>query len=182
MDIAQSLIVRGGYNGFSYADIAGAVGIRKASIHHHFPTKNELVVVLVDRYRMQASEGLKALDESLPNPLERLNAYLSYWQQCIQDASAPICVCAMLAGEMAILPEEIASRVRGHFQRLALWLSAVLKSGADQGVFQLTKKPDDEAQLFMATVHGAMLTARALDDPKLFNVITKPLLDRLKAV
>ncbi|EJL53414.1 transcriptional regulator [Rhizobium sp. CF122] len=181
LDIAQSLIVRGGYNGFSYADISGAIGIRKASIHHHFPTKSELVVVLVDRYRRQASEGLKALDESFPNPLERLKAYLGYWQQCIKDASAPICVCAMLAGEMAMLPEEVAARVRAHFQRLAQWLNDVLKAGADQGAFQLTKKPADEAQLFMATVHGAMLSARALDDPKLFNVITKPLLDRLKA-
>ncbi len=180
LDIAQSLVVRGGYNGFSYADISGAIGIRKASIHHHFPTKNELVSVLVDRYRRQASEGLKALDEHFPNPIERLKAYLSYWEQCIKDASAPICVCAMLAGEMAMLPEEISSRVRAHFHALAQWLATVLKSGVDQGLFLLPKKATDEAQLFMATVHGAMLSARALDDPKLFNIITKPLLDRLK--
>ena len=34
---ARNLIMTRGYNGFSYADIAEAVGIRKASIHHHFP-------------------------------------------------------------------------------------------------------------------------------------------------
>ena len=47
LDIAQSLVVAGGYNGFSYADISDAIGIRKPSIHHHFPTKAELVRVLV---------------------------------------------------------------------------------------------------------------------------------------
>ena len=36
---ARTLIIAGGYNGFSYADVAAVVGIRKASIHHHFPTK-----------------------------------------------------------------------------------------------------------------------------------------------
>jgi AcrR family transcriptional regulator len=51
---ARSLIVAGGYNGFSYADIAGVVGIRKASIHHHFPSKVDLVRTLVARYRKEA--------------------------------------------------------------------------------------------------------------------------------
>lgn len=45
LEIAQSLIARGGYNGFSYADISAVIGIRKASIYHHFPTKAELVAV-----------------------------------------------------------------------------------------------------------------------------------------
>ena len=38
-----------------------------------------------------------------------------------------------------------------------------------------------EAEGFMATVHGAMLSARAYGDPKMFGVITGPLLDRLSA-
>src|SRR5689334_9607965 len=37
MDAAQELIQRGGANAMSYQDISEAVGIRKASIHHHFP-------------------------------------------------------------------------------------------------------------------------------------------------
>ncbi|REM97679.1 TetR/AcrR family transcriptional regulator, partial [Mycobacterium tuberculosis] len=40
---ARSLLESGGYNGFSYADIAARVNISKASIHHHFPSKAELV-------------------------------------------------------------------------------------------------------------------------------------------
>ena len=44
---ARNLIMSGGYNGFSYADISEVVGIRKASIHHHFPSKVDLVRELV---------------------------------------------------------------------------------------------------------------------------------------
>jgi TetR/AcrR family transcriptional repressor of nem operon len=33
----------------------------------------------------------------------------------------------------------------------------------------------------MATVHGAMLSARAYGDPKMFAIVTAPLLDRLSA-
>lgn len=48
---ARSLLEAGGYNGFSYADISARVHISKASIHHHFPSKAELVRVVVARYR-----------------------------------------------------------------------------------------------------------------------------------
>jgi len=42
LDIAQDLIQRRGFNAFSYHDIAAPMGIRKASIHYHFPSKADL--------------------------------------------------------------------------------------------------------------------------------------------
>lgn len=181
LDVAQSLVVAGGYNGFSYADISDAVGIRKASIHHHFPTKAELVQVLVDRYTQRAQAGLKSLREHVPGPVEQLQAYLNYWQTCILDASEPFCVCAMLAGEMQMLPEPVAAHVRAHFENLAAWLTSVLKTGAEQKLFRLARSPEEEAQILMASVHGAMLSARALADPSLFAAIVGPQVERLKA-
>ncbi|ESZ25205.1 TetR/AcrR family transcriptional regulator [Mesorhizobium sp. L2C084A000] len=171
LDVAQSLIVAGGYNGFSYADISAAIGIRKASIHHHFPTKAELVSVLVDRYRRQAEVGLESLRGELSSPAEQLQSYMNYWRTCIRDASPSFCVCAMLAGEMQMLPEEVASRVRAHFQNLAGWLTSVLRAGMEQDLFRLNNRPEEEAQMLMASVHGAMLSARAFSDPGLFTTI-----------
>ncbi|MDC9809373.1 MULTISPECIES: TetR/AcrR family transcriptional regulator [Rhizobium] len=182
LDIAQSLIVAGGYNGFSYADISAAIGIRKASIHHHFPTKAELVSVLVDRYRKQAEAGLQSLREQAASPADQLQFYVNYWHTCIRDASQPFCVCAMLASEMQMLPEEVASRVRAHFQSLAAWLTSVLQAGVEQGLFRLDKRPEERAQMLMASVHGAMLSARAFGDPGLFIAVVKPEIERLRAV
>ncbi|RUX30633.1 TetR/AcrR family transcriptional regulator [Mesorhizobium sp. M7A.F.Ca.US.011.01.1.1] len=179
LDVAQSLIVAGGYNGFSYADISAAIGIRKASIHHHFPTKAELVSVLVDRYRQQAETGLESLQGELSSPAEQLQSYLNYWRTCIRDASPSFCVCAMLAGEMQMLPEEVASRVRAHFQSLAGWLMSVLRAGAEQDLFRLNNRPEEEAQMLMASVHGAMLSARAFGDPGLFTTIVAPQITKL---
>jgi TetR/AcrR family transcriptional repressor of nem operon len=181
LDIAQSLIVAGGYNGFSYADISAAIGIRKASIHHHFPTKAELVSMLVDRYRQQTEAGLKSLREGVSSPAEQLQAYMNYWHSCIRDASLPFCVCAMLASEMQMLPEEVASQVRGHFHSLASWLASVLQAGAENGHLRLDKQPEEEAQMLMASVHGAMLSARAFGDPELFIAIVAPQIARLQA-
>lgn len=176
---ARKLIAAGGYNGFSYADIAEVVGVRKASIHHHFPSKLDLVVALVAQYRIDTVAGLAAMERHVPGPDKQIRAYLSYWEKCIADGDPPICVCAMLASEMPTLPPEVADEVRGYFRELAGWLAGVLKRGAAANSLRVDGSFKAEAEAIMATVHGAMLSARTYGDPKMFALITHPLLARL---
>lgn len=176
---ARSLIISGGYNGFSYADIAKVVGVRNATIHHHFPSKSNLVRALVVNYRWQVQLGIAELERNVPEPGEQLRAYIHYWESCIADTTAPFCVCALLATQLPVLPEEVALEVRAHFRTLSDWLVSVLQRGVAQGSIRLTASANIEAESFMATVHGAMLSARAYDDAKIFGLITDPLLKRL---
>jgi len=176
---ARSLLIQGGYNGFSYADIAKVVGIRNASIHHHFPSKAELVRTLVARYREEAEAGIAHLERQISDPAAQLGAYVGYWEGCISDASRPFCVCALLASEIPVLPEEIAREVRAHFRMLSAWLTSVLERGAQQGSLRFAGTAKAEAESFMACAHGAMLSARAYGDPKAFGLVTRPLLERL---
>ena len=176
---ARALIIAGGYNGFSYADISEVVGIRKASIHHHFPSKSDLVRTLVVRYRQEAEAGIAALERQIADPVGQLRAYTGFWQACILDASAPFCVCALLASEIPALPEDVVREVRAHFRTLSAWLASVLRRGAEQGLLRLTGTPEAEAEIILATVHGAMLSARAYGDPAMFGTILHPVLERL---
>jgi len=178
---ARTLIIKGGYNSFSYADISAVVGIRKASIHHHFPGKSDLVRTLVLQYREEAEAGIAALERNVPDPWEQLRAYIGYWESCIVEASHPFCVCALLASEIQVLPEEVALEVRGHFRRLSDWLTSVLERGAREGRFALVRTARENAEMFLATVHGAMLSARAYGDATAFGAITRPLLERFAA-
>lgn len=176
---ARTLIMSGGYNGFSYADIAAVVSIRKASIHHHFPGKADLVRTLVQRYRAEAQAGFAALEQIAPDPREQLRRYAGYWESCIADASAPICVCALLASELPVLPAEVADEVRAHFRTLSAWLVSAFERGAAAGQLRLSGTPQAEAEAFMASVHGGMLSARVQNDPHVFGVITGAMLARL---
>lgn len=176
---ARSLIAAGGYNGFSYADIAKVVGIRNASIHHHFPSKALLVQALVAGYRADVEAGIAGLERSVSDPLEQLRAYANYWEVCITDETAPFCVCALLASEMPVLPDEVALEVRAHFRTLSAWIASILERGAQQGSLVLTAPAKAEAEIFMAAVHGAMLSARAYGDTKMFGAIVQPVLARL---
>jgi TetR/AcrR family transcriptional repressor of nem operon len=176
---ARILIMNGGYNGFSYADIAEVVKIRKASIHHHFPTKADLVRTLLTRYREDAEAAVAALGQNVQDPFEVLKIYTNHWASCIEDASRPFCVCAMLASELPALPPEIAVEVKAFFRFLSAWLTSVMERGCMEGFLSLSSEPDIEAEAFMASVHGAMLSARAYGTPDVFGAILAPTLQRL---
>lgn len=176
---AKQLLAAGGYHGFSYADISERVRIGKPSIHHHFPSKADLVLTVVVQHRSQSREGLAALDQRVLDPLGRLTAYTEYWAQCIREGTMPLCVCAMLAAELPMIPTTIADEVRAYFGELAAWIAAVLESGAAKGQFQLRDNVQAEAQAFMSTVYGAMLTARACGDPQAFAAISRAALRQL---
>jgi len=176
---ARNLIVSGGYNGFSYADIAEVVRIRKASIHHHFPTKVALVRTLVSRYRQDAEAGLAGLEQSITDPLEQLRAYIGHWMKCIADGSRPFCICALLASELPLLPPEVALEVKAYFRILCGWLTKALERASELGSIRLSRPAEVEAEMFMATVHGAMLSARVYGDAGVFDFITAGALERL---
>ncbi|RWA62414.1 TetR/AcrR family transcriptional regulator [Mesorhizobium sp.] len=176
---ARRFIVAGGYNGFSYADIAEVIGIRKASIHHHFPSKVDLVQTLVRRYLEDAVTGMAELERNVPEPPELLRTYAGFWARCIEDASRPFCVCALLASELPALPPEVAVEVRAYFQFLSGWLTGVIERGVGKGALTISATPRVEAEAFMATVHGAMLSARAYGDTAAFATIMAPTLQKL---
>ncbi len=178
---ARQLIVNSGYHGFSYADLSQRFGIRKASIHHHFPAKVDLVVAVVEQARRMIQAQIAAVETGVPVAMEQLAAYTGYWERCILDQTAPFCVAGVLAAELPGLPPEVGVAVRGHFSDLGRWLEHVLKLGVKQGSMRLEKTPAIEAQNFLAAVYGAMLAARAFDDPGKFSEIVEAFVRRIRA-
>ncbi|MGW6778486.1 TetR/AcrR family transcriptional regulator [Brucella pseudogrignonensis] len=176
---AKTLILKGGYNGFSYADIAAVVLIRKASIHHHFPSKVDLVSALIARHHAETRAGFMRLEAAIAAPDEQLRAYTHYWRDCIEGEQTPFCVCALLASELPVLPEPLIVAIKAYFKSLSGWLTTVLIRGQATGRIRLQQSPQIEAETFMAGVHGAMLSARAYGEPRMFSQITEPLLERL---
>jgi TetR/AcrR family transcriptional regulator, transcriptional repressor for nem operon len=179
LQTAKNLISDLGYSAFSYADIAEAIQIRKASIHHHFPTKASLVVAVLKAHREKLIEGIQFLSQKIDDPLARLQAYVQYWEGCIRDKSEPFCIAALLAAELPSLPEEVRFEVQQHFLELSRWIRETLEEGISKRTLKLQGTPEDEAQTFMATVHGAMLSARALGSCDVFQTVTTSALQRI---
>ncbi len=178
VDQTTQLLAAGGYSGFSYADVSDRVHICKASIHHHFPNKATLVQTVIACHRRHVRETMARLDREFPDPLKRLEAYMSLRTQCTEGPSS-MCIGVMLAAELPMLPKEVADEVGGYFKDLASWLATILEQGAKQGQFHLRDTALVEAQALMSTLHGAMLTARATNAPASFDAISRTAIHQL---
>lgn len=180
LDVAERLMVSRGYNAFSYADIAPEVGVGKATIHHHFPTKADLAAAVLARYRKNNRRHVEGLLAAVADPVARLDAYIGFWEDCIRRQDMPFCIGALLASEIPSLPEIVVQQVRGHFADLAGWLRAVIEDGVAKGLLRAEHGSAVAADSLIASVHGAMLAARvAGSDPSVFSVIARRAMDEL---
>jgi TetR/AcrR family transcriptional repressor of nem operon len=176
---ANVLMVDRGYSAFSYADIAEAVEIRKASIHHHFPTKADLVTAVLKAHREKLLQGTEFLDGKIEDPLKRIQAYVDHWEGCIRGRTMPFCIAALLGAELPSLPEQVQTEVQLHFIALGEWLERTLESGVKKCVIKLQGSPTIEAELLMATIHGAMLSARATGNCDVFQLVGAAAIQRI---
>jgi TetR/AcrR family transcriptional repressor of nem operon len=179
LDTAHSLMVDRGYAAFSYADIAEQLSVSKATIHHHFPSKEELAVAVLRRHRFRLVENLAALDGAVAAPLERLRLYMRHWETCIRKKTEPMCIAALLGAEMPSLPMDVAKETSLHFVALHGWLQKTIELGIKQKSIHPTQTASTEADVVMATVHGAMISARAYPSAKVFGQIVDATLERL---
>lgn len=161
VDVAQGLIQEVGYNGFSFEHISQAVGMRKASIHHHFGSKADLGVAVVQRYSQQFEVSLQQILISLKSAPERLQAYADLFEKASQH-SKHICVCGMLGAETNSLDAAVNAQVQGFFQLNLAWLRDVIQDGLNHHNLRSAHEASELAASFLSLLEGAMLVSRSV--------------------
>lgn len=175
LDIAEGLVQRRGFNGFSYAHVAAELGITKASLHYHFRGKAELGEALVARYATRFGQALNTIDETTRSAPEKLSAYAELYSAVLRDER--MCLCGMLAAEYETLPKPMGEAIVEFFDANSGWLTRVLAEGRAADTLVFEGDPGDSAQSILASLEGAMLVARPYRDPKRFDAAARRLLD-----
>jgi TetR/AcrR family transcriptional repressor of nem operon len=178
LDLAERLVQTRGFNGFSYADIASELGVAKASLHYHFPTKAELGRRLIERYGEVFARALADIDDSSTDGRVKLRSYASLYSRVLRDDR--MCLCGMMAADYATLAEPMKSAVIHFFEVNEQWLASVLEQGRASGDFRFAGAPLDVARLLVGSLEGAMLVARSFGDVSRFESISDLLLADLE--
>jgi len=179
LDIAERLVQTRGYNGFSYADIAAALKVTKASLHYHYPAKADLGKELIERYERNFLAALARIDAESADPREKLRRYAAIYAGVLSGDR--MCLCGMLAAEFATLPKPMRDPMRHFFDENERWLTAVLQQGKREKALKFSGAASEAARTLVGTLEGAMMIARSYGDAARFNAVTDRLLGDLRA-
>lgn len=168
LDAAEALAQTRGYNGFSYADVAAQLGVTKASLHYHFPTKAKLGRALIERYHVSFIEALGAIDREAHEPCGKIQRYIALYESVLRNDR--MCLCGMLAAEYATLPQPMQLQLQLFFDANERWLATVLEAGSRIGQFAFAESTVERARSLMGALEGALLIARCYGDVRRFRV------------
>jgi TetR/AcrR family transcriptional repressor of nem operon len=174
LDVAQRLIQSHGFSAISYADVAAKVGIRKASIHHYFPTKGDLGTALMARYRAAFRDELSRIDERRGKARSKLSSYAKLFANVLRDGHR-MCMCGMFAADFEALPKSLREEVRGFFEDNERWIAGVLEVGRQDRDVSFAGSPKKLAGVILSALEGAMLVARAHGDVARFESVAHQL-------
>ena len=178
LDSAELAARKHGYNGFSYADLARDVGIRKASIHHHFPKKADLALSLIERYASRFADSLSEIETKNVTGGEKLKAYHALYRDALDDG-AQLCLCVVLSAGRDSLSKPVLNRLNQFHRDSITWLAGVFTEAERDGSVRHCSQPEVEARATLALMEGAQLIARAEKNIALFDQATAAFAARL---
>lgn len=158
VDLAADLLRIKGFEGFSYQDLANTLGIRKASIHHHFAKKEDLGLALCDWTRDWLVEGLEHFDAKGVDAWDRLARYVRGATKHMMNGEKR-CPLSSLHGDLPLLPASMQMRIK-ELDNIELdWVTDVIQKGQASGEFSRKLDAQAMALSFIFTCKGALYYA-----------------------
>ena len=177
LDTAEQAARARGFDGFSYADLAEAVGIRKASIHYHFPTKSSLSEALMERYQETLTAACEAIDEREGTGADRLRALIAIYRNALNNGKT-LCLCVSFIASRESLSDDVLNKINAFRKRMIDWIGKAFELGQKDGSITGVVEANLEAKSMMAQLEGAHLAARAQENVAAFDAAMEVLLSR----
>src|SRR6202011_1309266 len=155
MDAAERRMRIGGFNGFSFREIAADVGVKSSSVHYHFPTKEKLAAAVIHRYTDEVAE---LIDQELAADSDPVKVWTRAFRGTLHS-EYHMCPAAVLGAASRDLPAEVVVEVKRFFK---MCLDKIGKEGFSS----------KQAAEFLSTIVGALVVANALDDTAVYDRAT----------
>jgi TetR/AcrR family transcriptional repressor of nem operon len=154
-----------GYVGLNFRDIGAEVGIKAASIYHHFSSKADLGAAVAKRYWEDTAADLEALSAATGDPIKALQAYPGLFRRSL-EAENRMCLSGFMSAEYDDLPADVKTEVQAFADVNIAWLTRMLSATSDPPI-----DPEAKARAIFAAVGGAQLMARSRSDLGLFDAL-----------
>jgi len=179
LDSAEELIQSVGMNAMSYKHISDAVGIRKASIHHHFPKKHDLVNELLKRCQVSYGEGYTSIVEGQDSAPVKLKKLAGVFQHGL--ASNKLCLVGSISTDKNTLQESSCLILEKNITNTVTIFSKVFKQGKEEKSLSFIGTESEAAYAYLSFLIGTQIVARAHGGEKLFEKASETVISAFKS-
>lgn len=172
MDIAESGYRQGGFAGLSFRDIAAALDMKSASVHYHFPHKEDLGKAVVERYADNLFDTLGAADSAEDKIDDRIRRLISAYQAAYAEGESS-CLCAVLGSVSPQLPPAVQTAVDHFFARLIAW--------TEKALIDTEPSAYPNAAHIISALQGAMILSVATRDSRYLDNVAHDLMPKSAA-
>ena len=169
---AARAIRRRGYGGAGVAEIMKEAGLTHGGFYAHFDSREAMLAEAADRAGAETVATLERVAAAAP-PEEALQAIIrTYLSKAHLEAVETGCAVAALGSEM---PRQTPQVRRAATRRIKEMIDLVGRHSPDWG----QPGAHERALVTVATAVGALVLARAVDDPKLSDALRAAALNEL---
>ncbi len=172
LDTAEELLLTRSFSAFSYQHISTALGVKNAAVHYHYPSKTDLGVALIQRYRRRFARWTAQQETLAGDPWQKLEWYFDLVVR-YYDQNQRICPTGVLSAEFLVLEPPMQAETRAFMEELLNWCERILVDGLEKGYFRFKGRARDRAAVIMAALQGGLQVARVLDSSAVLDDIIK---------
>ena len=187
LDAAQQLFHRHAYQGVGINAICAEAGVVKGSFYHFFPSKQALLMAVIDRLAEQAVAAMESSGSAQTSGRNRILEFFSHWldemeSQKTQSGQVLGCCLGVLAAELSASDSDVRDQIRG---KLALWHRFFLRqirSGIEDGSLAPSIDPITTALALLALYQGLSTMGRSSNDLAILRETAQTSIKRLLPV
>ena len=166
LDVGLQLLLRHGYNDLGVQAVLEEAGIPKGSFYHHFASKEDFALQVVDRYMNEVHLGLDATlgDNSLA-PLDRVRRFFELSRDKYREDGYLGCMLGGLGQELSGVSPVFQKKIEACFGIIAGRIAACMEEAQANGTLPPSADPRHLANLIVDCWEGAALRSRLRRDP-----------------
>jgi TetR/AcrR family transcriptional repressor of nem operon len=166
LEVGLATLLERGYNATGIQDLLVATSVPKGSFYHHFASKEDFALQVVDRYLADIHVMLdQTLGDSERAPLERVRSFFERLVGFYGTQGYLGSLLGLLAQELAAVNTAFRRRMEAAFDGIARRLAETLDEARRRGDLPAEIDPLPAANLLLDTWEGAAARSRLMRSP-----------------
>jgi TetR/AcrR family transcriptional repressor of nem operon len=176
LDLGREYLQTLGFSGFSFQTIADTLGIKKASLHYYFASKEEMGLALLNGYEESHKAWALKIQE-LPSKTKLEKMVKGF--KSLSSKNHMICPVGSFTSDFHSTTPKMKKKIRQFHFLVRDWLMETIDQGKKEGTIRQSLDTEVAADLFLATLQGGVQLARIRGEQKSLEKMLDTMLDNL---